>query len=168
MDVKAVIETTLKAEIIKALNAAPEAIEKLVQAAIEQPVYESTGTPNRPQYGGYNDKQLPYLDWLVGTEIRRAAEKAVREAVMAQEPAIRAEVAKRVSGESIVDAFTKEIVKTVGEDWHLGLACSLIQNFGLSLASINSGERAGALNRLTAEIQVALRLAYEAGQRDGK
>lgn len=52
------------------------------------------------------------------------------------------------------------------EEQRLGLACSLIQNFGLSLASINSGERAGALNRLTAEIQVSLRLAYEQGQRD--
>lgn len=119
MDVKAVIETTLKAEIVKALNAAPEAIEKLVKAALEGPVYESTGTPNRPQYGGYNDRQLPYLDYLVGTEIRRAAESAVRDAVAAQESMIRAEVAKRLSAENIVEAFSREIIKTVSEDWRL-------------------------------------------------
>ncbi|MBK8467860.1 MAG: hypothetical protein IPL32_18770 [Chloracidobacterium sp.] len=49
----------------------------------------------------------------------------------------------------------------------LGAACLLVQNFGLSLASINSGERSFALGRLTSEIQVVLKQAYGQGIFDG-
>lgn len=54
------------------------------------------------------------------------------------------------------------------EEQRLGVVGLLIRNFGLSLASLNSGEHANALARLTAEIQVVLRLAYEQGKRDGE
>ncbi len=117
-NIKALIETTLKAEIAKALNQAPEAIEKLVQAALSQPVYSNGEIESR----GYSPgNKMPYLDWLVGSEIRRATEGAVRDAVAACEPSIKAEVAKRLNAENVVDAFTEQILGTVKEDWRLNV-----------------------------------------------
>lgn len=54
------------------------------------------------------------------------------------------------------------------EEQRLGVAVLLLQNYGLSLASNNSAERTGAMQRLTAEMQIVLRAAYEQGRRDAK
>jgi hypothetical protein len=61
MDLKAIIETTLKAEIVKALNSAPDAIEKLITAALTGEVGERTGSL-KPDY---HEKRVPYLDFLI-------------------------------------------------------------------------------------------------------
>lgn len=113
-NINAIIETTLKAEIIKALNAAPEAIEKLVKAALELPVNEHGSKPDQ-----WTRTTMPYLDWLVGDEIRRAARMAVQEVVKANEPEIHAAVKRRMSADTIVDAFAKHLVKTADEDWKI-------------------------------------------------
>lgn len=115
MDVKAVIETTLKAEIVKALNAAPDAIEKLVTAAISVQVDKHSGSTDRGYYG---DK-VGYLDYLIGAEIRRAAEQAVREVFEAQKDVIKDAVKRRFSADDIVDAFASALIKTGSDDWRV-------------------------------------------------
>jgi RNA binding exosome subunit len=115
MDVKAVIETTLKAEIVKALNAAPDAIEKLVTAAISVQVDKHNGSTDRGYYG---DK-VGYLDYLIGAEIRRAAEQAVREVFETQKDVIKDAVKRRFSADDIVDAFASSLIKTGSEDWRI-------------------------------------------------
>ncbi len=115
MDVKAVIETTLKAEIVKALNAAPDAIEKLVNAAISAPVDKLTGSNDRGSWG----EKVPYLDFLIGDEIRRAARDAVQEVFAANIDMVKAAVKAKFSTDSIVDAFAIALVETGRKDWNI-------------------------------------------------
>ena len=66
------IKTTIQAQVVMALNSVPEAIDALVKAALSKPVDEKTGG-----IGGYGEK-VPYLDYIVGEQIRFAAREAVR------------------------------------------------------------------------------------------
>ena len=97
---------------MKALNAAPEAIEKLVKAALSKPV-DKDG-----KFDGWGDK-MPYLDYLVGNEIRDAARMAVRTVVKEQTPTIEAEVRKGLTSESVVAAVTKAIIGVADQDWKI-------------------------------------------------
>jgi len=113
--IKAMIETALKTEIVKALNNAPDAIEKLVTAAISQQVDKHTGSSDRGYYG---DK-VPYLDFLIGCEIRRAATEAVSEVFATKKEDIKARIKERFSSDDIVDSFASALVKTSQESWQI-------------------------------------------------
>lgn len=71
-DIEKLLKTTIQAKVVEAFNAAPEVIEKLVLAAFAKPVNEYGAPPS-----GYHDKKMPYLEWLVGDEIRKAARDCV-------------------------------------------------------------------------------------------
>jgi hypothetical protein len=118
MDVKSIIETTLKTEIVKALNAAPEAIEALVKAALEQPVY-SDGAISK-QYG-FGEQKMPYLDWLVGDQIRMAARRAVQEVVEENKGKIHEAVKRRMSADDLADAFAKHLIAAADQEWKIDI-----------------------------------------------
>lgn len=115
MDVKAIIETTLKAEVVKALNAAPEAIEKLITAAISAEVGERSGSL-KPDY---HEKKVPYLDYLIGEELRRATRDAVHEVMAAQADEIKAAVKRKFTTDDIVDGFAKYLIDNASHDWRV-------------------------------------------------
>lgn len=75
-NVELTIKTLIETQIIQALSNAPEeAIEKLVKAALSKPV-DDNGNER-----GYGSK-MPYIDYLVGSEIRDAARRAVSKIVL--------------------------------------------------------------------------------------
>ncbi len=113
-ELKAVVETTLKAQILKAFNDAPQAINKLVLAAIEAPVDRHTG-----QRSSYIANPVPYLDYVVGDEIRRVAERVVREVLTAKEDEIRAVITAKLSTSDMIDAFVKKVLSVTTEDWRI-------------------------------------------------
>ena len=90
--IKGIIET----QVIQALNSAPEAIEKLVKAALSKPVTD-TG-----DFKGY-----------------RAARSATHKVIQEYAPRIEDEVRKGLSSESIVAALTKAIIGASDEDWRI-------------------------------------------------
>lgn len=106
--VKGIIET----QVIQALNNAPDAIEKLVKAALSRPV-DASG-----KYDGYGNK-MPYLDYMVGEEIRSAATAAVRKVILESSQLIEDEVRKGLSSETIVAAVVNSFVKTAEQDWRI-------------------------------------------------
>lgn len=110
--IETIVKTLIQTEIVKALNNAPEAIEKLVQAALSRPV-DYAG-----KVDGYGAK-TPYLDYLIGNEIRHAAEAAVRKVVAEHSDKIEAHVREGLSAESVVSAMTKAILRTTSEDWRI-------------------------------------------------
>lgn len=115
------IKSLLETQIIQALNSAPEAIEKLVKAALSKPVDTNgneQGSRNWSSYGG----QMPYLDWMVGQEIRDAARKAASRVIQERMPDIEAEVRKGLSSESIVAAVTKSLVGTAEQEWRINVS----------------------------------------------
>lgn len=120
MDTKAIIEASLKAEIIKAFNNAPEAIDKMLSAILNKECYEN-GSFEKGSYTPYDAKKLPYIDWLVGQEVRRVAELAVREIVADNKDKIRASVAQRMSADDLVDAFAKHLIQSADQNWRINV-----------------------------------------------
>lgn len=114
-DMQAIVKAIIEAQVVRALNEAPEAIEKLVKAALEQPV-DSMG-----DHKGYGIK-MPYLDWLVGDEIRTATRAAVKRVVADSADKIEAEVRKGLNQESIVSAMSKAIASSVEQDWRINVS----------------------------------------------
>lgn len=115
-NIKDIVETTLKAEIVKALNAAPEAIEKLVKAALYYEVNERGGEPSY-----HSQKRMPYLDYLVGDEIRMAARLAVQQVIEENKSLIHDAVKKCMSADDMVDSFAKHIIKSADEEWRINI-----------------------------------------------
>ncbi len=115
------IKTLLEAQIIQALNSAPEAIEKLVKAALSKNVDASGNFEGSHHYSSYKGT-MPYLDWMVGNEIRDAARRAASKVIQERMPDIEAEVRKGLSSESIVAAVTKSLVGTAEQEWRINVS----------------------------------------------
>lgn len=118
LDVKTLIETSLQAEIVKAFHEAPEAIDKLVMAALESPVDQWGGKPDKYSSRG----TMPYLQWLVGDTIRRIARAAVIETIEKRESEIREAVQRAVSADAIVDGLMEKILGTLKQDYKINVS----------------------------------------------
>jgi hypothetical protein len=117
MDDKAIrdlVKATIETQIIKALNEGPELIEKLVKAALNEPV-DSAGKKD-----GWGSK-MPFIDYLVGEEIRRASQDAVRRVVKELSPQIEANVRAALGEDSVTKAMAKAIIGTVEQDWKINV-----------------------------------------------
>lgn len=116
-NIKDIIETTLKAEIVKALNSAPDAIEKLVTAAIAIEVDKYTGSEKTDYYS----KKVPYLDYLLGQEIRSAARSAVSEVFATRGDEIKAAIKRKFTTDAVIDGFAKALIDTGQQDWRVNV-----------------------------------------------
>jgi hypothetical protein len=115
------IKSLLETQIIQALNSAPDAIEKMVKAALTRPVDSNGYHEGMSNYRGYGGT-MPYLDWMVGQEIREAARKAAAKVIAERMPDIEAEVRKGLSSESIVAAVTKSLIGTAEQEWRINVS----------------------------------------------
>jgi len=113
-DVETTIKTLIETQIIQALSNAPlEAMEKLVKAALSKPVDDSGN------FNGYSNHKIPYIDYMVGQEIRAAAQEAARKVIRERMPEIESHVRAGLSSESIVAAVTNALVGAASEDWRI-------------------------------------------------
>lgn len=113
--IEAMVKSMIEAQVVQALNSAPEAIEKLVKAALSRPV-DSLG-----KFDGYGSK-MPYLDWLVGEEIRNAARAAVHKVIAESTDQIEAQVRKGLTQDTVVDAIVKSFTNTANEEWRINVS----------------------------------------------
>lgn len=109
------VQAMIMTEVVKSLNNAPDAVEKLVQAALTKPV----GTDGK--FDGYGTK-MPYLDYLVGQEIRMATQGAVRAVIQERIPLIQEMIRKGLAAESLVDAVTKAVVGSASQEWRIDVS----------------------------------------------
>lgn len=119
-DTNALIRGIIETQVIQALNNAPEAIEKLIKAALSKPTDaqgNEEGSRNFSSYGG----TMPYLDWMVGQEVRSAARLATQAVIKEMMPNIEAEVRKGLSAESVVAAVTKSLIGTAEQEWRINV-----------------------------------------------
>lgn len=113
-DMGAMVKTIIQAQVIQALNSAPDAIEALVKSALHQKVDDNG------QIARYSsDNKLPYLDWLVGHSIRNAVSHAVGEVIRERTPEITELVRQGLAAESVVSAVAKAITKSAEMDWKI-------------------------------------------------
>lgn len=97
---KQIIETHIKARIVAALEQDAGAfIEKLVAAALSKPVNEYGFEPK------YSETKMPYIDWLVGSEIRAAAQHALQRMMIDRREEIEAAVVKAMPAHKIAQAI---------------------------------------------------------------
>ncbi len=115
-EVEAMVKTTIQAKIVQAFRDTPEAIDKLVEAALSKNVDEHGMKPDR-----YGRAEMPYLEWLVGDTIRHVARGAVVETIKAREPEIREAVVRAVSSDAIVDGLMKKILGTLDQDYKINV-----------------------------------------------
>lgn len=108
------VKTIIQTQVIQALNSAPEAIEKLVAAALEKPVDKDTGKSD-----GYSSTRIPYLDWMIGGEIRDAARDAVRQIIKEHTADVEAQVRKALSADSVVAAVSKSLIGAAEQEWRI-------------------------------------------------
>jgi hypothetical protein len=114
--VETTIKTLIETQIIQALNNAPEAVEKMVKAAMSEPV-----DPRSGKNDGYSSHRVPYLEYMVGNEIRSAATEAARKVIQEKMPDIEAEVRKGLSSESLVAAVTKSLIGVAEQEWRISV-----------------------------------------------
>ncbi len=111
-DIETILKTTIQTKVIEAFNQTPEMIEKLVTAALSKEVSEHGGPPSR-----YDRTSMPYMDWLVGEEIRQAVHQAVKEYIATHKP----QIAERVESVMQNTEFGKEVGTTISkilsEEW---------------------------------------------------
>jgi len=109
-DIESILKTTIQVKIIEAFNEAPDVIEKLVKAALSKNV-DSSGNP--PRYGGGE----PFLDYLVGNEIRQAVKVAVATYVADHKATIDQKVADALATGDYGTAIGKAISAIMAEEW---------------------------------------------------
>ena len=109
--IKTLVETTIQTQILQAFKDAPEAIDALVQAALEQPVNQYGQKPD-----AYAREAMPYLTWLVGDTIRQIARVAVVQTVEERRTEIETAVRSAVQAESLVQAMVQKVLGALDTD----------------------------------------------------
>lgn len=111
-DLEAMIRATIQTKVVEAFNSAPEMTEKLIRAALEQKVDQYGMKPE----GYRREEAMPYLDWLVGNEIRKATQDAVREYVAEHKETIKAQIAKAIGVTDFAAAIGSRMANILAED----------------------------------------------------
>lgn len=114
-DIEALLKATIQTKVIEAFNTTPEMIEKLIQAAFEKPVNEYGLTPDTR--GFIRDKEMPWIEWLVGNEIRLAAQAAIKEYMADSKTDVKAKVKAAISSGSFGDKIGETIADLMAEDY---------------------------------------------------
>lgn len=104
-----IVKAIIQMKVIEGLNGAPEVVEKLVQAALSGKV-DDTG--KLTSYGGRS-----FLDWMVGNEIREAAQKAAGKVILEYVPMIEGEVRKALAKADVADAVVSGFVGAARSQW---------------------------------------------------
>lgn len=108
-DIEKLLKTTIQAKVVEAFNAAPEVIEKLIQAAFAKPVNEQGCQPS-----GYHDRKMPYLEWLVGDEIRKAARECVASYIQEHREQIHAKIREALQSADLVAPIAAQLEAALG------------------------------------------------------
>lgn len=109
--VKAIVQTQLEALILQAFNSAPDAIDKLIKAALTDHKVDRNGNESR-----YGSGDFTYLEYLVGDTIRRAARGAVEKVVKERQPEIEAAMRKAINESDFASEATKSLLNMLVGD----------------------------------------------------
>ncbi len=119
-NIQEIVKGIIQTQIVQALNDAPEVIEKLVKASLSKPVDKNGRVEGETHYSPYGGT-MPYLDWMVGQEIRCAATNAVHRLMQEYAPKIEEEVRKGLNSDTVVAAVTKSFVTAAEQDWRINV-----------------------------------------------
>lgn len=113
-DIETLLKAAIQTKVIEAFNTTPAMVEKMIRAAFEKPVNEH-GIPSTGRYG---EKEMPFLDWLVGNEIRDAAREAVRDYMAQHREAVKAKVVDAMQRGDYGGAIGEQFAKVMEQEWN--------------------------------------------------
>ena len=116
IDIETIVKAGIQQEILKALQDSPEYIESLIKSALNQEVNKYGDKPS------YGEDKIPYLEYVVGAQLRSFAGKAVSTWLKENEDAIRAAIIERVSQSDIGESFADAVVGTIGNEWRINVS----------------------------------------------
>ena len=122
-DIEEILKAAIQTKVVEAFNQTPEMIDKLVEAAISKEVNEHGGKP-----ASYGDKRMPYMEWLVGEEIRKAIAESVREYVNQNSDLIRERVAKSISNAEFGNSLAETLTKILSDEWRWSVDLKVSQD----------------------------------------
>lgn len=111
-DIREMLTDAIRVKVLEAINQQSDIIDKLVTAAIMQPV-DHVGDPK-----GWHGKQ-PFLHWLVGHEIQHATQLAVQQHLREMQPRLRELVAAGLTREGVIDGVVNSIVAASTNEWDI-------------------------------------------------
>lgn len=116
-DIEAILKATIQTKVVEAFNSTPDMVEKLVAAALSKEVNQQGGAP------GYHDKKMPYMDWLVGEEIRRAVCGCVRDYVAENKEQIAAKTRAAIESSDFGTPIAAALAGVLGQshNWFVNL-----------------------------------------------
>ena len=121
-DIEEILRATIQTKVVEAFNTTPEVIDKLVEAALSKEV-NSYGS--KPSAYDSRDK-MPYMEWLVGEEIRKAVQQCVSDYVNANIETIKSRVQKSIMkadyGKSLADTVAR--VMSESYNWRVDFKIS--------------------------------------------
>ena len=115
LKVDELVKAGIQTEILKALNDAPEYINMLVDSALNQEVDDYGGKPS------YSSSKKPYLEYVVGEQLRIFTGTAVRQWLEDNEPTIRAAIVERLVKVDIAEAFADAVAKQINDNWGINV-----------------------------------------------
>lgn len=120
-DIEKLVQASIQTKIIEAFNDTPEVIEMLVASALSKEVNEDGRRPD-----AYGDKKMPYLEFLVGEQIRRCAQNVVKEYIEteANREKIKSAVDHALKSTTFSAGITEAIteIMTKSYRWNIDLA----------------------------------------------
>lgn len=118
-DIEKLLKTTIQTKVVEAFNSTPEMIDKLVEAALSKEVNAHGGPPDKFQRNG----NMPFMEWLVGEEIRHAVRRAVTVYVKEHQAEIDAKVAEAVRSAELAKPLGATLARILSEEyrWHVDL-----------------------------------------------
>ena len=111
-DIESILKATIQTKVVEAFNQTPEMIDKLVEAAMSKEVDEHGSKPS-----SYGCKKMPYMEWLVGEEIRKAIAASVHEYVSQHNNEIREKVSDSIAKAEYGNALAETLTKILSDEW---------------------------------------------------
>lgn len=119
-DITAMVKASIEAKIIEAFNDGPDLVEKLVHAALGKQVNEFGGEPR-----GYSETKMPYMEYLVGEEIRKATKEVISEYVAQHKDTIKLKVRQSLATADMGSPFAEKIADLMAESYNWSVQLNL-------------------------------------------
>ena len=113
-DIEDILKATIQVKVIEAFNSTPEMIEKLVCAALSKEVDQYGEKPRQLSFG---TTTMPYMEWLVGFELRNAASECGKEYIASHKDEIAERVNKSMESGDFITPMANVISNVLSEEY---------------------------------------------------
>ena len=117
-NIEELIKATIQTKVIEAFNTVPEAIDKLVESALRKDVDKWGSKPS-----GYGRDTMPFMEWLVGEEIRKAVQECVNEYIAEHKDSVKEKVRQSIAKADFGKSLSESVADVMSQsyNWRINL-----------------------------------------------